>query len=121
VTEVLPVATVKIDLLSIAVDRRQKYKETHGEYPETLPIRVIIEVVVSSMKGIMEVFAKVDHKRVGQTSIEYFADPAWHTGLVQNNDEDERVQNDPKGKADIMDDACDEFEDDTVDEIKVQP
>jgi len=65
-----------MDLTNIIRGERKKIRIEGGKpVPSRFDIDVKIEMTVASDKGILEVKGKVGLRTIGNTKIEYFADP----------------------------------------------
>ncbi|ETI26304.1 hypothetical protein G647_03081 [Cladophialophora carrionii CBS 160.54] len=112
---VFTIGNLKVDLTAHARAERAKQIEENGESPRVLVFKVIIELVVSSIKGILEASAKIGNKKVGRTRVEYVSDPTWRqTTIIDDEDaqrDDERAEESDTADSDVDADEDEEGED----------
>ncbi|EXJ56682.1 hypothetical protein A1O7_07026 [Cladophialophora yegresii CBS 114405] len=99
---VFAIGNLKVDLTAHARAERARHIEETGKPPKVLAFKVIIEMVVSSIKGILEASAKIGNKKVGKTTVEYVSDPTWRSKTVID-DEDAESDEDEPGESDSAD------------------
>ncbi|KIW65167.1 hypothetical protein PV04_07448 [Phialophora macrospora] len=87
---VFPIANLKVDITAEAQAERARRIQDAGNSPEALAFKIIIEIVVSSIKGVLEASAKIGNRRVGRTTVEYVSDPTWRRNIVKD-DEDAQI------------------------------
>ncbi|OCT48830.1 hsp70-like protein [Cladophialophora carrionii] len=102
---VFAIGNLKVDLTAHARAERAKQVEENGESPRVLVFKVIIELFVSSIKGILEASAKIGNKKVGRTTVEYVSDPTWRqTTIIDDEDaqsDDEKAEESDTNDSDI--------------------
>jgi hypothetical protein len=106
---------LKVDFTAQARAERDRHILETGKPPKALTFKIIIEVVVSSIKGILEASAKIGNKKVGRTTVEYVSDPTWRHNIVRDDedaqiDEGARSDQDQDNGSDAADAGTDEDE-----------
>ena len=73
-----------VDLSEMVKKETKRIKTENGSVPAFLTIDVDVEITMGSDKGVLLVTAKhgTSRTKLGKTSIEYVADPAWKGALV---------------------------------------
>lgn len=73
-------------LTKFVKDERKRLKKATNKYPEHHSYDIEILVTTSSSKGVLEVTSKIGRRRIGSTTIEYEADPAWKGSLIAGDE-----------------------------------
>lgn len=74
---------IKMNLTPIVTQQRKKFNNDKGSAKaQKIDIDISIFVTMASDKGILDVTAKVGPRLVGETKIEYIADPAWKGNFI---------------------------------------
>jgi hypothetical protein len=74
---------IMMNLTEIVTNQRKKFKKDNGKIePKMIDIDISIFITMASDKGVLDVKAKVGARQVGETKIEYVADPAWRGNFI---------------------------------------
>ena len=72
-----------MNLTNIVNDERKKFKKANNGASQTkIDIDISVFVTMASDKGVLDVTAKVGARVVGESKIEYVADPAWRGNFI---------------------------------------
>ena len=77
------IGQIKMNLTNIVHDERKKFRKLNKDAtPTKIDIDISVFVTMASDKGVLDVTAKVGQRVVGESKVEYVADPAWRGNFI---------------------------------------